>query len=319
MRRAVLPFLASLSIIACNPAIEGDRSDGGSAADGGAIEDGADIDGSADDAGNFVLIDPGTFTMGAPEGALVYVFDEQPQHQVTLTHGFYLQRTEVTQAEWTALFGSAHASTSFKACGGSCPVDTATWWEAAAFANALSTSEGLPECMTLDGCMGTPGAGLVCTGLTVNAPDQDVYRCTGYRLPTEAEWEYAYRAGTVTDYYNGDMTQTECAFEPKLVEIGWYCNNSGNTTHPVGQKLANPWGLFDMSGNVSEWCWDNWSSPYSAEAVVDPAGPPFNFDFVIRGGGFVSLTQEARASWRTHDDPGNTSDSVGFRLARTRP
>jgi formylglycine-generating enzyme required for sulfatase activity len=182
----------------------------------------------------FVRIAGGTFTMGSPSSELGWDSDET-QHEVTLTRDFWLQTTEVTQGAYQALMGSNPSS--FTACGASCPVEQVSWYDAIAYANARSRAEGLPECYD--------GEGNVIGGTTV-------YECCGYRLPTEAEWEYAARAGMSTATYRGDLTGDpfSCDPQPSLDSIAWFCGNAGDQTQVVGGKAPNAWGLYDMLGNV---------------------------------------------------------------------
>ncbi len=264
----------------------------------------------------FVLVQPQTFTMGSPQNEPGRWSDET-QHQVTLTHSFYMQTTEVTQSQWKAIVGN---NPSFnKDAGGTAPVETISWWEAAAYANALSTSEGMPKCYSLTGCSALPGTGLRCADVAVNAVGGDPYECAGYRLPTEAEWECAYRAGSTTAFYSGQITQT--GFEPvdpNLIAIGWYSGNSGGTIRSVAQKQPNALGLYDVAGNVWEWTWD-WLGPaYGGAAETDPLGPPDGLYRVGRGGSFSSAALHQRAAARGGARPDGRGHDLGFRLARSR-
>jgi sulfatase modifying factor 1 len=177
----------------------------------------------------------------------------------------------------------------FTACGADCPVEHVSWCDAVVFANKLSSLEGL-----------TPAYGNVsnCDAVTWNRS------ANGYRLPTEAEWEYAARAGTRTPYAGGELDA-----------VGWYAGNSGNTTHPVAQKLANAEGLYDMSGNVWEWTWDVYGA-YGG-LVTDPTGASAGPGRVRRGGSWSDAPAKARAKFRGRLSPGNRLDSLGLRLART--
>jgi len=261
----------------------------------------------------FVYIPPGTFTMGSPVGEPGRDLDEV-QHEVTLTHGFYMQATELTQQQWQGVMGTTPSW--FASCGVDCPVERVNWWDALAYANALSESEGLAPCYSLSGCTGTPGVDLDCTGVTVQTSGHNPYACEGYRLPTEAEWEYAYRAGTTTAFYNGPIQDIACD-DPNASAIGWYCAKFGETTHPVGQKLPNGWGLYDMAGNVWEWCWD-WSHAYpDAPSSTDPIAAGPGMFRVVRGGGREAQALDLRAAARFNHAPENRNYNLGFRVVRS--
>ncbi|MBM3269449.1 MAG: formylglycine-generating enzyme family protein, partial [Candidatus Sericytochromatia bacterium] len=259
----------------------------------------------------FVRIPAGTFQIGSPESEFARDTDEGPQHQVTLTRAFEMLDHEVTQGQWKALMTCD--TTLCPPCGAAdaqdddCPVAAMTWFEAVEYANAFSRSKGLPECYSVSG-----------TTVTVEAPGGNPYRCGGFRLPTEAEWEYAYRAGSTTAYYNGANSATGCGLDPKLDAIGWYCGNSGNKFQKVKQKLPNAFGLYDMAGGVYEWVWD-WKESYLSGAETDPPGPSFGSRRGKRGGSYKDYAEEARAATRRRTSPDQRVFDNGFRLVRTLP
>ena len=286
----------------------------------------------------FVYIPPGTFCMGSPGGGGSAACpdstaeperdtDEGPLHEVTLTRGFFLQETEVTQRQWTAL-GFVNSSR-FDECGLDCPVDSVNWWEAVAYVNALSVSKGLEPCYSLEGCdPSEAGTDIDCSEIAISdsGASDNPYLCEGYRLPMEAEWEYAYRAGTTTAFYNGGITETDCASDPNLDAIGWYCGNASSTTHVVSPlnvvngKAPNAWGLYDMSGNTGEWVWDWYQYNYYASSPSsDPLGG-YNNLRVRRGGAYYFQTQDCRAAVRSAGPPGtSTAAASGLRPARSVP
>jgi formylglycine-generating enzyme required for sulfatase activity len=216
----------------------------------------------------FAEICPGTFMMGSPDSEAGRNSAEGPQHQVTISKAFELQTTEVTQSQWQAVMGSNPST--FK--GKDLPVETVSWDDAQAFIAKLNAKG-------------------------------DGYR---YRLPTEAEWEYAARAGT-TGPYAGD-----------LYAMAWYYPNSGRTTHPVGTKAPNAWGLYDMHGNVWEWTQD-WYGGYSSSAVTDPVGPSSGSYRVHRGGSWIYDSQYCRSAFRYLNSPVYRIYELGLRLLRTSP
>lgn len=261
----------------------------------------------------YAYIEPGTFTMGSPASELGRWDDETP-HQVTLTRPFLMAETETTQGAWRSQ--TEEGPSYFDGCGDACPVDSVEWLAALIYANQLSDVEGLEPSYPLlpGGCEDDVGwmiGDSSCSEATFTGLD-----CTGYRLPTEAEWEYAYRAGTETAFYNGDITSTTCIDENQDL-IGWSCGNAVDTSRPVAQKLENAFGLFDMSGNIGEWVWDGYAA-YDGDAI-DPLGNDATPDRVIRGGSWltaVPATRAAARNWATANSRGNL---VGFRLARTVP
>ena len=233
---------------------------------------------------------------------------------IEITRPFAMTETEITQGQWKDITGGSNPS-SFAPCGNECPVDRADWYAAIAYANALSEALFLPTCYVLNGCADVQsgwqdGLHFGCTEVQFAGLD-----CLGFRLPTEAEWEYAYRAETETDYYDGDWSGGEC--DAALDSLAWYSCNSANTTHPAGEKRPNAWGLFDMSGNVQEWVWD-WSGEYGS-ATTDPLGPASGAQKVLRGGAWGDTAEENRATSRDSNGPTIPLSRVGFRLVRTLP
>ena len=227
-----------------------------------------------------VLIPKGTFQMGSPieeEGGA----DDEEQRQVTISQDYYLGVTEVTQGQYEKVMGTNPSYFRKRALRKSDtsmhPVEQVSWEDAVEFCKKLSD---LPE---------EKKAGRV------------------YRLPTEAEWEYACRAGSKTVYSFGESSES-------LGDYAWFNGNSNEQTHPVGEKKANPWGLYDIHGNVWEWCSD-WYGEYPKGAVSDPVGPREGSDRVIRGGGWVRGEALCRSANRGNDAPAGRGNDGGFRLA----
>lgn len=242
---------------------------------------------------DMVLIPAGTFQMGNT-GAYSDDSDEKPVHTVTISRAFYMSKYEVTQKQYQAVMGNNPSN--FK--GENHPVEQVTWYDAVAFCNALSQQEGKTPCYTING-----------TNVTCN------WDANGYRLPTEAEWEYACKAGTSTDFYSGSLTNPNCTpIDANLDNIAWYCGNANNTSHPVGQKQPNAFGLYDMSGNVWECCWD-WYDSYSSTAVTDPTGASAGSFRVIRGGSWSDyFAYFCRSASRSFSIPNFNDSYMGFRI-----
>jgi formylglycine-generating enzyme required for sulfatase activity len=253
-----------------------------------------------DPSDGFVLIPIGRFDMGCTPAQEPFGCSETelPVNLVTFTGAFYMGTTEVTQGEFGALMG--YNPSYVLSCGSDCPVDNLTWHESAAYANALSVAEGL------DACYGCAGSGSTVTCLPLS--ESDPYGCGGYRLPTEAEWEYAARAGTDLVYSGSDL----------VYEVAWTSLTSDGTPHPVGSLAANGWGLYDMSGNVSEWTGDLWGEEtYAGGDRVDPVGAVESFYRMHRGGSHNSVY--VRVAIRSFSIPAIRSSGLGFRLVRTSP
>jgi formylglycine-generating enzyme required for sulfatase activity len=253
----------------------------------------------------WVPIPPGTFTMGSPLGELGRGADEV-QHTVTLTIPFEIMVHEVTQGGFKDLM--SYNPSHFSSCGLNCPVEMVSWHEALAYANAYSRAKGVPECFD---CTGT-APDFSCSLKPAYSKPQD---CPGYRLPTEAEWEYTSRAGTTTAIFNGDLIHTGCEVDPKLNAAGWYCGNAAGITHPVKMKMTSPWGLYDMIGNVAEWVWD-WYATYPGNET-DPWGPATDSNRVARGNRYNNNAEDCRSALRSYGPPGYRADGLGFRLVRS--
>jgi len=245
--------------------------------------------------------------------------DEEAQREVTLKQPFCMANTEVSQQDFISIMG--YNPSFFSACGDDCPVHSVTWHEAAAYCNIRSHQEEVPLCYD---CVGTYGQ-VACTPRGASP-----YDCRGYRLPTEAEWEYAARAGSTTALPTGNLTHLWCdPLDPKADALAWYCGNAEVTYHgcidatewngpkcsgvrPGAEKAPNPWGLFDMHGNVWEWVHD-WYGPYDLSDTVDPHGPATGTHKVQRGGSWAYTASDTRSAARGSDLPSENFKTPGFR------
>jgi len=237
-------------------------------------------------ANNMLRIQGGTFTMGSPVNEPNRDSDEI-QHQVTVS-SFYMGKYEVTQKEYKEVMGTNPSYDHYKG-GDNLPVEQVSWYDAIEYCNRRSQIAGLTQAYTRNG-----------DTVTWNRD------ANGYRLPTEAEWEYACRAGTTTAYNTGAKISKN---------TGWYYKNSGGNTHPVGQNPANAWGLYDMHGNVSEWCWD-WKGDYSNGSQTDPMGASSGTGRVRRGGSWSDSAENLRSAYRRYYNPFVRRYNLGFRLVR---
>lgn len=226
-------------------------------------------------------IPSGSFLMGSPDTDTEAGTNEKPQRTVTITRGFWMLETEVTQGQYKAILGSNPSK--FPACGDSCPVESVSWDEARAFADKLSAVQGLPSC---------------------TATDTRVFQCQGWRLPTEAEWEYAARAGTTSERYGA------------LHDIARYNSTSRAMPWPVGGKQANSWGFYDLLGNVWEWTLDIYTDTYTGLPTSDPLRTSGGEVRAIRGGSLDSPAERVRAAMRLHYAPSLRLFNLGFRIVR---
>ena len=262
-----------------------------------------------------VWIPAGTFTMGSPEDEADNRREhEGPQRQVTISQGFWMGVYQITQEQWTRVMGSNPSHFQDNPVAGETqgrrPVERVNWYDALVFANRLSIMDGLSPAYRLFGSTNPDDWGPVPT--PENNAFWDVVEIVpgsnGWRLPTEAQWEYAARAGTTTAFSNGNNA---AAFG----NIAWFGGNSGGMTREVGLKQPNSWGLHDIHGNVWEWVWD-WFGTYPAQAQTDPAGASSGSFRVLRGGGWYNWEQSARSAFRNFANPLFRYHNLGVRLVR---
>ena len=230
-----------------------------------------------------VAIPGGSFRMGDIQGG--GDSDERPVHTVTVS-SFEISIYEITQEQYESVMGLNPSRFS----GTNLPVEQVSWYDAVKYCNRLSDAAGIDRCY-----------------------NESTWECdlskNRFRLPTEAEWEYACRAGTETKYYTGNSVSD-------LVRAGWYYSNSGSKTHTVGQKTANAFGLCDMHGNVWEWCNDWYASDYyKSSPSADPTGPSSGSLRVARGGGWGNFARHCRSASRSGYGPTSARSSIGFRVA----
>jgi formylglycine-generating enzyme required for sulfatase activity len=251
---------------------------------------------------NMVRINGGTFTMGSPASEVDRRDNEGPQHRVTVS-SFYMGKYEVTQKEYQEVMGTNPSY--FK--GDNLPVEQVSWFDAVNYCNRLSQKEGLTPAYTING-----------ENITWNQ------NANGYRLPTEAEWEYACRAETTTRFWSGN-DETSLAGKANVADLtakekytDWTIVNIRDgyaETSPVGRFSPNSWGLYDMHGNVWEWCWD-WYGDYPSNAQTDPRGASSGSNRVFRGGSWSNYAQILRSAYRDYYTPSSRYYFIGFRVVR---
>jgi formylglycine-generating enzyme required for sulfatase activity len=239
-----------------------------------------------------VRVEGGVFTMGSPAHEPERDDDEGPQHQVTVS-SFYLGRYEVTQREYQEVMGTnpSYFKGDVPAPAGNLPVERVSWYDAIEYCNRRSVKEGLTPAYRVSG-----------NNIT---RDGDA---NGYRLPTEAAWEYAAKGGSrgpVDEYAGSGSVDT----------VAWYSGNSGNRTREAGTKAPNSLGLYDMSGNVWEWC-EDWYGSYASEPQTNPRGASSGYERVVRGGSWGNAAQDVRSARRHGNTPSYRDSYLGFRLAR---
>ena len=241
---------------------------------------------------DMVLVASGSFTIGCTPAQEEFCDDEErPTRDITLSRAFWMTEHEVTQRDFIQLMGENPSENGDCL---NCPVEQVSWDDAARFANALSQLEGLPTCYACrEGGCETEEAWL---------------DCRGYRLPTEAEWEYAARCGTDTIYAGGDDAFT----------LAWTRRNSLDSTQPVGELTPNACGLYDLSGNVWEWVADEYC-PYPSDSIVDPFQSCGTDTIPIRGGSWHFSAGAARCGRRYTHHRGDSGFSIGFRIVREVP
>lgn len=252
----------------------------------------------------FRRIPPGKFYMGSHESDVFIRNNERPQHRVTITKPFFIGIYPVLQDEFNRVM---EFNPSVSADDPNCPVDNVTWFSALEYCNRLSEMEGYSPYYEINVQKRR-------TNGLVDAANVKILGGDGYRLPTEAEWEYACRAGSISPWCFGDQVM-------EVSNYAWYFENSQNESHPVGQKKPNAWGLFDMHGNLLEWCYDWYGEFYYQQCndIEDPLGPETGTAKSLRGGAWQFGAEATRSPYRNSSNPESSSSVVGFRILRAAP
>ncbi|MCL2066705.1 MAG: InlB B-repeat-containing protein [Treponema sp.] len=273
-------------------------------------------------------IPAGSFYMGSPASEKGTYDRERPQQTVALSSGFYMGVYQVTQEQWTAVMTGNnngisttpsyfHGGSGREPASGEAqvkrPVEYVSWYNILVFCNRLSVSEGLTPAYRIGGSTDPDDWGAVPTYDVTWNEVEIVSDSTGYRLPTEAQWEYACRAGTTSAFNDG--TTDDWEDETALGLIGWFYFNSNSRTHEVGKKAENDVGLYDMHGNVFEWCWDRYGT-YPGTPQTDPTGASSGSYRIIRGGNWNGSARSARSAYRSNYSPNYQNYNIGFRLLR---
>jgi len=261
-----------------------------------------------------ITIPGGSFRMGSPRGS--GQANELPVHQVTL-QSFLLGQYEVTQGQYFEITGmrpsSCRSNPEDTGPEGwmSLPVEMVNWYEALVFCNNLSVRENLEPVYRINGSIDTNTWGEIPVSDIIESWGmiELINGANGYRLPTEAEWEFAARGGSQSKNYR-------YAGNNNPEHVSWYYDNSKFRSHEVGKKAENELGLYDMSGNVMEWCWD-WQGPYTADAKDNPLGPPAGLYKIIRGGGWSYAVAYCGVAYRYANHPYYRGVNLGFRVARS--
>ena len=247
------------------------------------------------------LIPSGKFYMGSHDSDEFMRNNERPQHRVHVTNPLYIGIYQVTQAQFAELL-EYNPSTSVLHDAN--PVDSASWFSAVDFCNKLSENEGLSPYYAIENARRK-------TNKSIEYADISVLGGNGFRLPSEAEWEYACRAGSITPWCFGDL----------VLDVGhyaWYYDNAQLETHPVGNKKPNAWGLYDMHGNIMEWCNDWYNDFYYQQDIPEenPSGPDDGLSRVLRGGAWQFGAEATRSAYRNSANPDAMSNIIGFRVVR---